>query len=214
MKKTQFVAFGLIIILLVFVIFLLNDKSQNKLDSSIETSQSSQSDNQTSSMYANMTGDQFDKAYLSDMIAHHQGALNMASQARELATKAEIRTLADAILSSQATEVQQMMDWQQKWNYSATDSSNPHAGHMMESSGSMGDDMANMESKLNGLSGEAYNKEFLKQMILHHQQAVDMSKYADTNAKHQEVKELARAVITAQEKEIADMKSWQQKWGY
>ena len=214
MKKTQFVAFGLIIILLVFVISLLNDKSQNKLDSSIETSQSSQSDNQTSSMYANMTGDQFDKAYLTDMIAHHQGALNMASQARELTTKAEIRTLADAILTSQATEVQQMMDWQQEWNYSATDSSNPHAGHMMESSGSMGDDMANMESKLNGLSGVAYDKEFLKQMILHHQQAVDMSKYADTNAKHQEVKDLAQTVITTQEKEIADMKSWQQKWGF
>jgi len=214
MKKTQLVAFGLIIILLTFVILLLNDKSQNKVDSSAETSQNSQSDKQTSSMYANMTGDQFDKAYLTDMIAHHQGALNMASQARELATKAEIRTLADAILSSQATEVQQMMDWQQEWNYSATDSSNPHAGHMMESSGSMGDDMANMEAKLNGLSGEAYDKEFLKQMILHHQQAVDMSKYADTNAKHQEVKNLAQTVITTQEKEIADMKSWQQKWGY
>ena len=214
MKKTQFVAFGLIIILLIYVIFLLNDKSQSKVDSSTETSQISQSDNQTSSMYANMTGDQFDKAYLTDMIAHHQGALNMASQAQKLTTKAEIRTLADAILTSQATEVQQMMDWQQEWGYSTTDSSNPHAGHMMESSGSMGDDMANMEAKLNGLSGEAYDKEFLKQMILHHQQAVDMSKYADTNAKHQEVKDLAQAVITAQEKEIADMKSWQQKWGF
>ena len=214
MKKTQFVAFGLIIILLIFVIFLLNDKSQNKVDSSTETSQSSQSDNQTSSMYASMTGDQFDKAYLADMIAHHQGALNMASQARELTTKAEIRTLADAIITSQVTEVQQMMDWQQEWGYSTTDSSNPHAGHMMESSGSMGDDMANMEAKLYGLSGEAYDKEFLNQMILHHQQAVDMSKYADTNAKHQEVKDLAQAVISAQEKEIADMKSWQQKWGF
>lgn len=214
MKKTQLVAFSLIVILLAFVILLLNDKSQNTLNSSTETSTSSWSDNQTSSMYASMTGDQFDKAYLADMIAHHQGALNMASQARELATKAEIRTLADVILSSQATEVQQMMDWQQEWNYSATDSSNPHAGHMMESSGGMGDDMADMEAKLNGLSGEAYDKEFLRQMILHHQQAVDMSKYADTNAKHQEVKDLAKAIITAQEKEIADMKSWQQKWGY
>lgn len=184
------------------------------MDSSTETSRSSQTDSQTSSMYANMTGDQFDKAYLTDMIAHHQGALNMASQARELTTKAEIRTLADAILTSQATEVQQMMEWQQEWNYSASDSSNPHAGHMMESSGTMGDDMADMEANLNGLNGEAYDKEFLKQMILHHQQAVDMSKYADTNAKHQEVKDLAQAVITAQEKEIADMKSWQQKWGF
>lgn len=214
MKKTQFVAFGLIIILLVFVTLLLNDKSQNKLDSSAETSQNSRADSQISNMYANMTGDQFDKAYLTDMIAHHQGALNMASRARELATKAEIRTLADAILTSQSTEVQQMMVWQQEWNYSTTDSSNPHAGHMMESSGSMGESMADMEAMLNGLSGEAYDKVFLKQMILHHQQAVDMSKYADTNAKHQEVKDLARAVITAQEKEIADMKSWQQKWGY
>ncbi|QQS18257.1 DUF305 domain-containing protein [Candidatus Saccharibacteria bacterium] len=196
------------------VILLLNNKSQNMLNSSTETGQNSQSGSQTGSMYASMTGDQFDKAYLTDMIAHHQGALNMASQARELATKSEIRTLADAILSSQATEVQQMMDWQQEWEYSTTDISNPHAGHMMESSGSMGDDMANMEAKLNGLSGEAYDKEFLKQMILHHQQAVDMSKYADTNAKHQEVKDLAQAVISAQEKEIADMKSWQQKWGF
>jgi uncharacterized protein (DUF305 family) len=214
MKKTQFVAFGLIIILLLVVILLLNNKSQNMLNSSTETGQNSQSGSQTGSMYASMTGDQFDKAYLTDMIAHHQGALNMASQARELATKSEIRTLADAILSSQATEVQQMMNWQQEWEYSTTDISNPHAGHMMESSGSMGDDMANMEAKLNGLSGEAYDKEFLKQMILHHQQAVDMSKYADTNAKHQEVKDLAQAVISAQEKEIADMKSWQQKWGF
>ena len=40
-------------------------------------------------MYApNMTDDQFDKAYLTDMIAHHQGALNMgAFKARELSTK-------------------------------------------------------------------------------------------------------------------------------
>ena len=54
------------------------------------------------------------------------------------------------------------MDWQQKWEYSATDSSNPHAGHMMESSGSMGDDMANMEAKLNGRSGETTRQKNFK----------------------------------------------------
>ena len=155
MKKTQFVAFSMILILLVWVLVLLNDKSQDNVNTSTTSSQSAQSGAQTSSMYANMKGDQFDKAYLTDMIAHHQGALNMASQARELATKTEIRTLADAILSSQATEVQQMMDWQQEWKYAATDSSNPHAGHMMQSRGSMSEDMADMEAKLNGLSGEA-----------------------------------------------------------
>ena len=91
MKKNSIVAFGLIIILLIFVILLLNDKSQNKVDSSTETSQSSQSDNQTSSMYANMTGDQFDKAYLTDMIAHHQGAQHGKPGPRTFNKKAEIR---------------------------------------------------------------------------------------------------------------------------
>lgn len=214
MEKTQLIAFISIIILIVLGIVWFNNDSQKKVVAPAVSSQSVQSDSETSSMYANMKGDEFDKAYLTDMIAHHQGALNMASQARELATKQEIRTLSDAILSSQSSEVQQMMDWQQEWSYSTTDSSNPHAGHMMESSGSMSGDMANMEAMLNGLTGEALDKEFLAQMILHHQQAVDMSKYADTNAKHQEVKDLAKSVIRAQEKEIADMKSWQQKWGY
>ena len=51
-------------------------------------------------------------------------------------------------------------------------------------------------------------------MILHHQQVLICRSMQIQNAKHQEVKDLARAVITAQEKEIADMKSWQQKWGY
>lgn len=212
MKKNQVLIISLVFVMLILGGVLLNDKLQSNLNSSNETNQSAQADNQAASMYANMTGDQFDEAYLSDMIAHHQGALNMASQAKELATKKEIQTLADAIISSQSAEVQQMMNWQQEWNYLNTD--NPHAGHMMEPSEGMGADMATMEAELNGLTGESYDKEFLKQMILHHQQAVDMSKYADANAKHQEIKDLARAVITAQEKEIADMKNWQREWGY
>ena len=170
--------------------------------------------NATSAMYANMTGDTFDKAYLADMITHHQGALNMASTARAQATRNEIRLLADAILTSQSAEVQQMLSWQQQWNYINVDSNNPHAGHAMEEAGDMGGAMAAMESELRGVSGEAYDKEFLKQMILHHQQAVDMSKHAETNAKHKEIKDLAKTIITTQQKEIADMQLWQQQWGY
>ena len=39
----------------------------------------------TNEMYANIMGDEFDKAYLADMIAHHQGALKWpAMLARKL----------------------------------------------------------------------------------------------------------------------------------
>ena len=74
--------------------------------------------------------------------------------------------------------------------------------------------MVEMQNKLQGLTGEEYDKEFLKQMIVHHEQAVEMSKYAATNAKHQEIKDLASAVISAQTKEIEQMKQWQKDWGY
>lgn len=167
-------------------------------------------DSSIDSMYSRMTGKEFDRAYLADMIMHHQGALNMASYARTQTTKDEIRTLSTAILASQTTEVRQMLDWQQQWGY--VDGSDPHAGHAMEADDGMGASMAAMEAKLYDLTGDAYDKEFLAQMIAHHQQAVDMSKYAETNASHQEIKELARNIIRVQEKEIADMRRWQQEW--
>lgn len=166
----------------------------------------------TNEMYANIRGDEFDKAYLADMIAHHQGALNMASYARSETAREQIKILSETILSSQTKEVQQMLDWQKTWGY--IDGTDPHAGHMMEAGDGMGADMAEMEAKLYNLNGPAFDKEFLKQMILHHQQAVDMSKYAETNAKHQDLKDLAKSIIGAQEKEITDMKRWQQEWGY
>jgi uncharacterized protein (DUF305 family) len=39
-----------------------------------------------------------------------------------------------------------------------------------------------------------------------------MSGSAASNAKHQEVKDLAKNVITAQTAEIASMKQWQKDW--
>lgn len=161
----------------------------------------------TNEMYANIRGDEFDKAYLADMIAHHQGALNMASYARTETTSGRIKALCESILASQTTEVQQMLAWQKDWGY--IDGADPHAGHMMEAGGGMGDAMAQMEARLYNLTGAAFDKEFLAQMVVHHQQAVDMSRYAEANAKHTELKDLAKAIISAQEKEIADMKRWQ-----
>jgi uncharacterized protein (DUF305 family) len=41
-----------------------------------------------------------------------------------------------------------------------------------------------------------------------------MSKYAENNAKRQEIKNLARNIIETQTKEIEQMKLWQKLWGY
>lgn len=77
---------------------------------------------------------------------------------------------------------------------------------------SMSDMMASMNAELKGKNGDAFDQAFISEMIMHHQGAVEMAQLALTNAKHQEIKDLANAIITAQNKEIADMRAWQKSW--
>ncbi len=63
------------------------------------------------------TGDDFDKAFISEMIEHHQGAINMAQEAKVNAKHDEIKKMADDIISTQTTEINMMKQWQMDWGY-------------------------------------------------------------------------------------------------
>jgi uncharacterized protein (DUF305 family) len=77
---------------------------------------------------------------------------------------------------------------------------------------SMQDEMTSMNQGLQGKTGDAFDKEFLSEMTIHHQGAVAMAQLALQNAKHTEVKQLAQGIIAAQDKEIVQMQSWQKSW--
>lgn len=86
-------------------------------------------------------------------------------------------------------------------------------GMMMSNSApDMSSMMGNMNAGLQGKKGDAFDQAFLSEMIVHHQGAIDMAKLALTSAKHQEIKDLANNIITAQTNEIAEMKAWQKSW--
>lgn len=72
--------------------------------------------------------------------------------------------------------------------------------------------MNSMMAELNGKTGDDFDKAFLKEMIVHHQGAVMMAESALKNAKHQEIKTLANAIISSQNKEISDMQNWLKNW--
>jgi len=78
----------------------------------------------------------------------------------------------------------------------------------------MSSDMSMMSSSLKGLKGDEFDKQFISEMITHHEGAVDMAELALTNAKHQEVKTMAQNIISAQTKEIDEMQTWQKNWNY
>lgn len=56
-----------------------------------------------------------------------------------------------------------------------------------------------------------YDLQFLDTMTAHHQSAVEMAKAA-TKSDNAELKAFAAKIISQQEKEIAQMKSWRGKW--
>lgn len=77
---------------------------------------------------------------------------------------------------------------------------------------SMSDMMMDMNAALRGKTGDEFDQAFLSEMIVHHEGAVEMAKLALTSAKHQEIKDLANAIISAQNTEIASMKGWLKTW--
>ncbi len=69
-----------------------------------------------------------------------------------------------------------------------------------------------MAADLETKTGDAFDQAFIKDMIVHHEGAVAMAQVALKNAKHQEIKDMANEIISAQNKEIEMMKQWEKAW--
>ena len=74
--------------------------------------------------------------------------------------------------------------------------------------------MDSMVAILKDKSGDEFDKEFIAQMIAHHQGAIDMAKLIEERAKHDELKQLGTNIISAQTGEIAVMTDWYALCGY
>jgi hypothetical protein len=73
---------------------------------------------------------------------------------------------------------------------------------------SMEDMMHNMTASLEGKSGDEFDKEFLEQMIVHHEGAVEMASMVLSQSSNAQLKTFAQAIISVQSNEIAMMNMW------
>lgn len=88
-------------------------------------------------------------------------------------------------------------------------SNNDHDGMMgMNHNNSSQSDMMDIQPTPNASEIAHRDSMFFESMIPHHQQAIDMSNLALKNSKNAELIALANNIITAQTKEIAQMKKW------
>ncbi len=145
--------------------------------------------------------------FLDTMIAHHRGAVEMSTLAESRAGRPEIKELAANIINDQEREIAKMSEWRESWFEGKQPAVNMGYPGMARGMGGM--DM----KKLGSLSGNEFDLEFIRQMIPHHEGAIEMAKtFWQYDGRKGELKELATDIITAQETEIKQMKAWLAAW--
>ncbi len=72
--------------------------------------------------------------------------------------------------------------------------------------------MNEMNAGLVGKTGDEFDQEFLEEMIVHHQGAIDMAELVLSTSKRPELIDLAGNIIEAQTGEIEMMQGWLESW--
>ena len=147
------------------------------------------------------------------MIPHHEDAIEMAKLAQTRSDNPDVKALAAQIQAAQQPEIEQMKGWLASWNEPTMPAGmGPDAmgqgGNMpsgmptgmpggMMSSGDM--------TKLEGLSGSEFDREFLTMMTAHHETAIKMAQAVQANGRHEPTRTLAANIIRSQTEEINQM---------
>jgi uncharacterized protein (DUF305 family) len=144
-----------------------------------------------------------DVSFATQMIPHHQQAVQMASMAGYQATTPEVKQLATAIKAAQDPEIKLMSGWLTGWGKPVPTPSHGggHGGH-----GEMPGMMTEEEmSTLGKAKGAMFDRMWIQMMIKHHQGAVTMAKAEQTKGKDPASIALAKTIEKAQTTEIATM---------
>lgn len=145
---------------------------------------------------ATATPNAADVAFAQQMIPHHQQAIAMAEMAAEQASTPEVKALAERIKAAQDPEIATMTKWLQSWNKELPAGDAGHGMGMMSEQ-----DMA----KLTAARGPDFDRMFLTMMVEHHKGAIEMARAGQEKGSVPAVKQLAGAVVSAQQAEITEM---------
>ncbi len=143
-----------------------------------------------------------DRHFIEEMIPHHQDAVDMAELALTKAEHDELRQLAESIKDSQSREIADMTKWYKSWYGTGV----PESGTF--NMGMMDDmiDLADLEH------AQIFDKEFIQQMIPHHQTAIMMASMLLNRTEREEMQKLAQDIISTQTEEINKMSAWYSQW--
>jgi uncharacterized protein (DUF305 family) len=148
-----------------------------------------------------MTGDA-DHDFASMMIIHHQGAIDMANTELGKGKDATIKEMAQRIIDKQTVEKAELATWLQTHTPVSDAEGQAFDSEMME----VMKKMKNWKD-IQVLTGNT-DHDFSELMIVHHQTAADNAGSILHHGHHDNIKEMAKMMITDQNKEITDFSAW------
>ena len=129
-----------------------------------------------------------EREFVVGMIPHHQEAVDTAREVLARGgTNEQVVVLVNEIIAAQETEIALLKEWHQEWYgepYVPDDSYQP------------------MMRDLSNLSGVALDRTFLEDMIPHHMGAIMMAQSVRPYIEHQEITDMADAIMETQSAEI------------
>lgn len=138
------------------------------------------------------------------MIPHHEQAIEMSDIALDptIGAGAKVADLATRIKNAQDPEITQMRNLLTSWGQSETADDSVDHSSMMQG-------MLTIDEldALGTLKGTAFDAEWARAMIAHHEGAVDMAEEVIAQGVNADIRTLANAIVAAQQAEIEELKS-------
>ena len=107
-----------------------NEQESTNSQNSVVTDHSTMSMADMNKELENLSGDDYDKAFIEMMIAHHEGAVDMAELSDSRAKHEEIKQLSREIFVAQQKEITDMKQWQSDWGYGSDEANQMmHGNH-------------------------------------------------------------------------------------
>ncbi|MBJ8347049.1 DUF305 domain-containing protein [Antrihabitans sp. YC2-6] len=143
-----------------------------------------------------------DVAFLELMYPHHAQAIEMAKMVTSRSQNPKVLELATGIEAAQQPEMAQISTVLVSFGKPAPIAGMDHSGADHGGGGMMNrDDMQALADS----SGVDFDRMFLTMMIEHHRGAIEMANVELADGRNAEVKQLAEAIVSAQQAEIGQM---------
>jgi len=156
-----------------------------------------------------------DRAFVREMVGHHEMAVEMAKMAEMKADHAQIKALGAAVVRDQTREIKEMKSIARTLGVKPASGDSMDHMQMMKDAETLGlsMDTMGMDMDMSMLEdAKPFDRMFIDMMISHHQGAIRMARAELKKGVNVQLRKIARAIVGAQAKEINRMNAWRKAW--